>query len=161
MGFWDLNIFRTGFMKKAKFMASAAERAQPVIVISETGVLAREDLALETGYCSADSKQSWLVLHQLKLATRNKYGDIDDDPVLLITERSYKPLDPLKTLTVAQKTKILPLTSVAQVRHAEARAGIGEESETTARDKLLLTIANTGMIIIGILAVLAFIIRVI
>ncbi len=162
MGLFDLNFFRTGFMKKARFMVSSNKRAQPVVVISETGVIAHEEMALEPGYCSADQvKMSWLILHQLKLLARNKFGQIDDDPILLITERSYMPLDPLKTLTAAQKAKITPLTDVARIRHAEVRAGVGEEGATTARDKMLLTIANTGMIIIGILAVCVFIIRMI
>ena len=157
---WLPNILRTsGFMKKAKYLASSTQRAQPVILISETGVISREVLPMETGYVSAPGlRMSWLVLHGRKLRCRNKHGMLEDDPTLLLSERNYLPLDFIGE-SKKKKESIVPLTEVAKIKHAEARASAGDNSSASARDRMLVAVANGGMVLIGLMALLFFAIR--
>lgn len=143
-------------MRKTKFLASSLQRAQSAIMISETGVISKEVLPIETGYISAtEFRATWLVLHQLKILIRNKQGGLENDPVLLISERSYLPLDPFGRLTSKERADIAPLSSIAKIKHAEKRSSISEENNTNARDRLLTSVANGGIVAIVIIFALS------
>ena len=162
MGLFDLNFMRTGFIKKAKFMASSSQRAQAAIMISETGLISREILPMDTGYMSAVSpgwKGSWLVTHSSKVSVKNKHGQVEDDPVLLISERDYLPLDPHGKLSLEDRERLASLSDVAQVKYDEAMASLGGEGLDSPRDRILMSVANIGMVVIGILAVSSFVLK--
>ncbi len=154
MSLFKWNLFSGGAFKQAKYLVSTPQRAQDVIFISETGTISRDVLPMFTGWIEASNlKMNWLVLHPLKLSIRGKNGRLEDNQVLLISERSYIPLDPFKRLK-KEKHSIASLNEIAKARHAEVRAHINEENSSTARDRMLNFVTMGCLIIVGLLGVL-------
>ncbi len=152
------NIFRLGFIKKTTNLLSTTERVHPVISISETGVISRTVLPLFEGYMSmVPLKMSWLVHHPLKILAKNKRGEYEQDPVLLVSERSCLPLDPFNRITIAEKNRMTPLTEIAKLRHTEKLSNISEGNRTTARDKAVMRVITGCFVVIVMLIILAMV----
>lgn len=151
MNLLELNLFRLGFLKQAKYLVSTPSQSQNVIFISETGLISKEVLPMSTVYVTAQNlKMTWLVLHPLKILLRKKSGEIDENQYLLITERSFIPLDPFNKLTEEEAKNITPLSTVAKLKHAEARTNVAENN-MDARNRMMQTVVTGSLIIIGMM----------
>lgn len=152
MDLLKLNILQSGFFKQARFLLSSPERVAPVIFISETGTISKEVLPVHVGYIKAlKMKMAWANLHPLKVGIKNKDGVLQDERVLLITERNYIPLDPFKKLSAKDRKNLAPLKAIAKMRHAEKRANIGEGGNEDARNRMLRLVNQGGLILIGLM----------
>lgn len=148
MNLLKMNLWRGGFFKQVKFLVASPQQAQGVILISETGTVSHEMLPLSTGFvCANTVKKAWAVLHSLKYQVRKDNTSTQDNTVLVISERSYIPLDPLDTIKPKDKEKMAALKDIARLRHAEVRATAGTSRES---EKSL-----TGLIINGSFVILA------
>ena len=153
MNLLKLNLFRGSIFKQAKFLASTPQRAESVVYISETGTLSRETLPMSTGYISAEKEHmTWAVLHSLKLKLMKFGVPVQDARTLLISERSYVPLDPQNRIKTKEKEKVASLSDIAKNRHAIERANAGADN---AGGKTPLTeVVTYGSLIIIALCIL-------
>lgn len=129
MDLLKLNIFRGGVFKQAKFLVSTPQSAQKVVLISEAGTISQEILPMHTGWISTDIKmglkKAWLVLHSCKFSVYKDGVPVQDEQVLLISERSYIPLDPNELIKQKEKEKLTSLKDIARLRHTERRIDAG------------------------------------
>lgn len=160
MGFdlLKLNMFRGGIFKQAKYLVSTPQRAQKVVFISETGTISQELLPMFTGFISADvSKKAWIVLHSLKFSLKKKNQPAQDEQVLLISERSYIPLDPNGRIKPKDKEKLVSLTDISRLRHAGVIADMGKGGESPTDIAQLII---TGSFVLWALMVVAHLVRI-
>lgn len=112
-----------------------------MLEILETGVVGKEQLPMTTGFMRAtlqEVKKAWANVHALKYQIYKNGQPTDGESVLVISERSYIPLDPLGTLKQKDKEKLASLKDIAKVRHAQARAAAGAQDRN--RDVAMLII---------------------
>jgi len=130
MDLFKARIFRGGIFKQLKFLISTPQRSQRTLLLSEIGSVTQEILPMSTGYISADiAKKAWMVLHNLKFRVYKNGLPYEDDQVLLISERSYIPLDPFGEIKPKDKERMTSLKDIARLRHADARADAGKQGE--------------------------------
>lgn len=154
MDLFKLNILQSGFFKQTRFLLSSPERVTPCVFISESGTISREMLPVHVGYMKAiKQKMAWVNLHTLKIGIKDKNGVLQDQRILLITERSYIPLDPFKKLTAKNRDNLAPLKTIAKMRHAEKRANIGEGGNEDARNRMLKMATEGGLILIALMII--------
>jgi len=133
--------------KNAKLMISSPSRSQAVLLISETGVLSREVLPMDTGYTySDDRKMGWDVIHPL---TINVEGV--DGPLLPISERSRYPLDPYKNYSQEQLDKAASLDVIHDLTYTKNFALLGRGESQSPVQKMV----NTVVYVCGFVAALA------
>lgn len=133
--------------KNAKLMISSPSRSQAVLLISETGVLSREVLLMDTGYTySDDRKMGWDVIHPL---TINVEGI--DGPLLPISERSRYPLDPYKHYSQEQLNKAASLDIIHELTYTKNFALLGQGGAPSPIQKMV----NTVVYVCGFIAALA------
>lgn len=125
MDLLKLNIFRGGLFKQAKFLISTPQQAGRVFLFGENGMASMEVLPLEDAFLSADEgKKSWQMDHAVTFKVY-KYGEpFQDEPVLLLSERTYLPLDPFNTIKPKEKEKRSSLLDIARLRHANVLADL-------------------------------------
>lgn len=159
MGFdlFKINALQGSFFKQAKHMVSTPQRAQPVVVISETGAISKEILPMYTGFVSADlSKKAWIVLHSLKFGLMKNGQPIEGEQVLLISERSYKPLDPYNEIDDEDKKLLVSLDDIASQRHDDRAQDVSKNND---RPNNLAQFIMTGSFIIWGLMIIGALIR--
>ena len=140
---WE--IFRSGVFKQAKFLVSAPRRAQKTVFISETGLISLELYPMSTGYISYnEAKMAWIVLHKLKVSLKGT-----PEPVLVISERSYVPLNPYSRSI----DNIEPLKEIAKSRHGQKLAAITEAAGENAKAGFQRLVVSGGLLIIGIIII--------
>ena len=123
MNLLQLNLFRGGIFKQIKFLFSSPLQSQNAYYIAESGTASREILPIHTGFAKPlQDKKAWQVIHNLKLRVLKEGVPVQDETVLLISDRSHLPLDPLNILKQKEKERFASLTDIAQLRHAEARS---------------------------------------
>jgi hypothetical protein len=148
-------VFLKGFTKNAKFMFSTPQKVQKALFISETGLITMEILPMSTGFINSDlSKRAWVVLHSLKMRICKDGEPVDDEPVLVISERSYKPIDPNNRIKPRDKEKLTSLTDIARLRHADARS---ETATPNNQNDIAHTAIVAYSIIIGLCILYKFI----
>jgi len=150
------NIFRGGLFKQAKFLVSTPLKAQKCIYISEAGTVSQEVLPINTGFVTADNvKKAWLVIHPLKQAVLKDGKPHQEEAVLSLSDRSYFPLDPQGTIKPAERDKLIELKRIAKMRHAQARADMGQSTDPQANlANLIVTYGFIILAFIGLSAIL-------
>lgn len=147
---WE--IFRHGIFKQAKFLVTAPQRAQTAVVLSETGLVSKEIMPMSTGFITwASLKLSWLVIHKLKVQLKD-----NDEPVLLISERSYIPLDPYERLTASDRETLTDLKEIAKDRVKQKKMSIIEKADETARASFMKMAFSFILVLIGIIVISTF-----
>jgi hypothetical protein len=125
MSLKDLPVWRSSLFRKTKYMVSSPQKAQMVLAITEQGVIGKQPLPMQTGFMKAiepEVKKAWANVHALKYQIYKNGQPTEDESALVISERSYIPLDPLNTLNKQNREKLASLKDIAKVRHAQARA---------------------------------------
>lgn len=156
MDLLKLNIFRGSIFKQAKFLISSPPKTQRCIYLSEAGVISQEYLPVNTGFVTADSaKKAWLVLHGLKFPVLKNGEQCQEESVLLISDRSYFPLDPQGMMPQSEKNKLINLKSIAKMKHAQARNDMSKDRDPHARlTEAIVTYSFLILALIGIGAML-------
>lgn len=78
-----------------------------------------------TGFMNAvnpETRKSWVNIHALKVQIYKNGQPTNKMTAIPLSERSYKPLDPLKILNKDKTAKLASLKDIARVSHAQARA---------------------------------------
>lgn len=157
MDLFNLNILKSGWIRQLKFLFSSPERAQEVILWSETGAISLEPLPIHTGFVTSNTtKRAWMVIHALKFAVYKDGQPWEDKQVLLISERNYKPLDPNGSMKKEDVDKLASLTDIAKLKHAEARAAAGRSDDQSS---ILDTIVVGCFLIDGLYGIIWAIMR--
>jgi hypothetical protein len=149
-------IFKAGIFRQAKYLVSAPQKAQRVLEILEDGTIGIELLPMQTGFLQATTpevKKAWAMVHALKLQVCKNGQPLEGETVLVISERSYIPLDPLNILKEKDREKLASLKDIAKVRHAQARAAAGSQDKNK---DLAAFIIQAGFVILGLFGILAF-----
>ena len=160
MNLQKLNLWRYSIFKQTKYLISQPESSQHIVFISETGIISKEILPMQTGYVTAEAAFStWLVLHNLKVSVEDGGGGLGDEPYLLLSERSFIPLDPFKLLKPADKSGIMSLKTLARIKHDQERARVSKMGSQSARDKMLGSATNGALIILGLIICFGVVMR--
>lgn len=137
-------------IKNAKLLLSSPGRSQAVLLISETGVLSREVMPMDTGYIYSDTrKMGWDVIHRLTISMKGVEG-----PLLPISERSRFPLDPYSLLDQEELKKSASLDIIHGLVYTKNFALLGQGESQSPHLKMV----NTVVYICGAIAALAIII---
>lgn len=155
MDLLKLNLFSKGFFKQAKYLVSSPLASQHCVYISEPGNCSSELLPMNTGYVETKEKhKTWKVIHSLKYQIR-KDGVPTGDTTLVISDRSYLPLDPLNNIKPKDREKLLNLTDIASMEHAKARSEA--EKQMDPNTQLSQFIINSCFILLGLFGLIALI----
>jgi len=123
--------------------------------IRESGIISRELLPIHTGWESPSlTKKAWVIIHSLKFSVE-KAGIATGEAVQVITDRSYIPLDPNKTMTKEELDRLADLNDIASLRHADARQDASKYQN--AESSVPGNIVSWSFILIGITVALYFI----
>jgi len=150
-------LFRSGIFKQAKYLVSSPEKAQSSLEILETGVVGIEPLPMQTGFMKAtmpEVKKAWANVHALKYQIYKDGQPTDNESVLVISERHYIPLDPLRILKPKERERLASLKDIAKVRHAQARAAAS--SMDSHKDIAILIIQICGLLL-GLYAIVGMV----
>ena len=122
-------------------MVSTPMQSQANYYIGESGNINRELLSMTgTGWESPPlTKKAWAVIHSSKFSVE-KNGIATGDTVLLISDRSYIPLDPNGAMTQEDKERLASLKDIARMRHAAERhdAGHYQDPQDTVPQNIVL-----------------------
>lgn len=152
-----MQLIQSSFFKQLGFLFSTPEKAQKIVMVSETGTIGQEILPMHTGFVnSTKTRRTWLVLHALKFLVYKDGKPAQDEPILLISERNYLPLDPNNSLKPKEKEKLASLKDIAKLKHAEARALAGKPNE---QNDLTTIIVYGSFILIAIFGIIGLILR--
>lgn len=157
MGLANWPVFRAGIFKQAKYLVSSPQKAQNVLEILETGVVGREQLPMTTGFMRAtlkEVKKAWANVHALRYQIYQDGEPTDGESVLIISERSYIPLDPLNTLKQKDREKLASLKDIAKVRHAQARAVASSQDNHKDIASTVITLSFAFLFFLGLIALL-------
>lgn len=145
-----MNLFRGGIFKQIRFLFSTPQMAQAIIYISEAGTVSKELLPVDTGFVSsATTEKEWADIHALKFHIW-KNGEPTGETALVVSDRSYLPLDPFETLKQKDREKMASLTDIARMRHAQERSKAGKAIDPKTR--LAELIINSSFVMLGIFA---------
>ncbi len=156
MDLLSLNLFRGSIFKQIKFLFSSHQSSQTAYYISEAGTVSKEIIPILTGFMTPTMiKKAWIVIHSLKFQSHKKGLPIQGDATLLISDRSYIPLDPNEIIHSEDKERLTSLKDIARMRHAGARTDVRpdrNESMDVAR-----LVINGCFILLGIVLVVGII----
>ena len=155
MGVFQANIWRHSIFKSIRSLFSSPKRIVKCVLVSETGIVSLESLALATGYCLRDLqdfKGGWLAIQKLRMAMEGS-----DELVLPISERSYVPLDPLGKLEEEDRKALVPLNNIAETKYQEAFSRVVEENKKNANHRLLTTVLYLSFILTAIIVTVVLI----
>lgn len=151
MNLLKLRIFQTGAVKQTKFLLSTPQNAQHCIYWPDSRTLSKEILSAKTSWLkpsSPDIKKSWLLIHPLEFKLKKEGELIQNESVLLITDRRYTPADPFVLIKSKDREKMTSLREIAKMRHAQVRADIGKKYDALTNT---ITLAIYGGVILGII----------
>jgi hypothetical protein len=156
MDLFKWNIWRGGIFKQIRFLFSVPESAQMVVYISESGMASQELLPLYTGFVSSSKREKeWADLHQVKFQVQKNGVPVQDESVVVISDRSYLPLDPFGTLKLADQEKMASLGDIARLRHTQARSKAGRAGDPRAQ--LTSFIVSASFTMLGLFALVTLI----
>lgn len=154
MGVTQWRVWKFWGFKNAASLLSSDNRLENCVLVSETGVISKESIPLAIGYCKAEkTKMAWADIQKLKMPMEGH-----DGLVLVISERSFMPLDPLNKLTPDEKKKLEPLKNIARAKHAEVLSRISDESRTNQHHELLKMMMY-GLIFLCLVFAIVFLIK--
>jgi hypothetical protein len=140
-------IWQVGIFKVVGFMVSSPTTTLDLFMVREEGTLGLEKQPLSTGYVkNIKSKKAWHAWHNLKVTLKGR-----DLPVLPVSERSRKPLDPYG-VTAGEKTESLEDIAVSQYNIAFSRLKDKKAESDNAK------MARTVFYGVTILALIVFLI---
>lgn len=143
-----------GIFKQAKYLTSSETRTETPVLMSESG-FTRPSLPMNTGYMTAEKEHlTWANVHSLKLKLCKFGRPVQDARVLLITERSYAPLDPLNKLKTKEKERLMNLDDIALNRHDIERAIVNNDN-SGSKTPLAEAVTYGSLIIIVICLILS------
>jgi hypothetical protein len=140
-------IWQLGFFKSIGFLVSTPTTSLDVFIVREEGTLGLEKLPLSTGYVlSSKAKKGWHALHNLKVVIKGR-----ELPVLPISERSRKPLDPYSISK--DDDNVEAINDIAQTRYLEAFSSLKDKKAESEKAKM----AKTALYLVVILGLVVFI----
>ena len=153
MGLRQANIWKSHGLKTVAGLFKAPERVHQFVQIAETGIISKIGLPMATGWATdVANRLSWKVNHRRQFRMEGS-----DEPILLITERSYEPLDPLKRDQDGTDS-VRNLNEIAWSKRREAWSRVTEENKTGPGQRLVTTII-VSFVIIALVVILVLLVR--
>lgn len=149
-------IFKAGIFKQAKYLVSTPHKAQDVLEILETGVVAIEPFPMRTGFVQAPSKDvrlAWANMHTLKAQIYKDGSPADRAAALPISERSFIPLDPMEVLKPKDREKFASLDDIALTRHDDAMVET-TPSNITDIQRMIINLGFAFLFFLGVIALI-------
>ena len=151
MSIKDANIWKSSGLKSLKTLLSSPQRVQASLFISDTGIISLMNIPMATGWIYLiEEKLSWMVDHRCLQPMQDC-----DTLVMPISERSFRPLDPLGNVP---EDKQVSLNEIAWSKRREAFSRVMDENKQSAGQKLMQTTLY-GFLLITSIVVLLFLIR--
>jgi hypothetical protein len=151
MSIKDANIWKSSELKSLKTLFSSPQRVQASLFISDTGIISLQNIPMATGWVYlAEEKLSWMV-------DQRCIQPMQDCDVLVmpISERSFRPLDPLGNVP---EDRQVSLNEIAWSKRREAFSRVLDENKQNAGQKLMQTTLY-GFLLITAIVVLFFLMR--
>ena len=149
MGITTARIWKNSFFKSVGLLFSSNKNTVKCLIVSEMGVVGLVDLALGNGFATDKvTRSSWIVIQNLKLPMQGV-----DEPVLPVSERSYKPLDPLGKLSETEREGLESIDSIAATRYSESFNRV-EERNNESGQKMLRVILWFMMCITAVVVII-------
>lgn len=148
-------VFKAGTFRQVKYLFAPPLKAQHVVIISESEGIWNEYLPIDRNFmkpADASIKREWALVHALKLQVCKDGIPTGDDPVLLLSERSYLPLDPLGIINPEDMASWASLKDTGRTRHAQARQAAGTFSSHKEVANLII---QGCFIMLGLILVLS------
>ena len=150
MGIRDLNLWRHGIFKGLGSMFSSPRHSITCIHIGEDGIISKNPLPLDTGFATIDPlRKTWLSIQALKTRMQGI-----DEQVMVITDRSYIPFNPLRELNKKEREALTPLDNIADVKYNEAFTRVSEENQVNQNHKLLRTVLYLSFFLTSIVVII-------
>lgn len=154
-GLLRLQILQGSRLKQLRFMFSMPDNAVRVIHIPESGLISQHLLPVNNGWVDMKTDKfsmTWLLIHALKMKVQEDGKPFQDEEVLLVTSRSYIPLDPFNILG-DNREKLTALSEIGGMHHDEVmfatgRKGMGQ----TIQQKII----DGSFVLLGMLALIWF-----
>ncbi len=154
-----LQMLQGSFFKQVIFAFSTPANAQKVIYFSESGTVTQEFLPVHDGWIDRikeNSKQTWLLVHGLKVKVCKDDEQFQDEEVLLLTSRSYIPYDPFNVLG-DQKGQLTSLSEIGGIHHDQVMFETGRKD---TGDTIQRAIINSSFVFLIILTIAGLLMRV-
>lgn len=153
MGFRDMNIWKFGIFKVFSSLISSPKHAITCIHTGEDGIVSKNPLPLDTGYATIEAiRKTWVTIQPLKTHMQGI-----DEQVIVITDRSYIPINPLRKLSQKEKEALVPLESMADTKYNEAFTRVSEENQKNQNHQLLRTVLYLTFILTAIIVIVVLI----
>lgn len=153
MGFRDMNIWKHSFFKGLQTLFGTPHRIQKTVFISESGIVSSNNTALKTAFLiSEKDEMAWEMEQPLQFSMEGT-----EEFVLLISERTYKPLDPLSIRTAKDENKTL--TNIGDEYWDKAKAHRVKENLKSVNAKMVTTILTLTFILTAIIVTIALLRR--
>jgi len=147
---WRGNVF-----KSIKFLFSPPEAPIKVVHITESSYIAQDLLPVKGGWVDKITDRvrlTWLLEHSLKMKVYKGDELVQDEEVLLVTSRSYVPLDPFNILG-KHRDQLTSLTAIAGIHHDEV---MFDTSKKGMGQTLQQSIINYGFLFLCFMTVIWF-----
>ena len=149
MSIKDANIWKFGMFKALGSLFSSTPRTQATLFISEMGIIDLINLPMATGWMAdVANKLSWMVDHRCLQRL-----DGCDHLVMPVSERSFKPLDPLGNV---KEEKNVSLNNIAWSKRREAFSRVMDENKTNGAQKLMQTMVLAFLLVTGVVLLIFF-----
>lgn len=158
-----LRVWRSGLFRGAKFWLSAPSHTQKNLLLYETGNIEMEHIPLYTGFVDAsklnpDTKKSWEVEHGKKFHVYKNGVPVDDETVLVLSERTYRPLQPqVKQIESEIAGNKSSLEDIGVIKHNEALHDVAKGGQQT---RIQEHIINACIVLCCLFAIAGFLLRV-
>jgi len=153
------NIWKAGIFKQAKYIISQPVESIPIIRITETGTILKGYYPASLGFCrnpDEPERPAWIVRHELMIGIKDEDGNVSDEKYLVITDRSYKPLDVFGRLGKKDSDNFLDLEDLAAENHDKAFNRIQRDNAAN-NSQTMTSITQLNLIIAGILVAIKLI----
>ena len=118
MNLLKINLFQRGAFKQLKFLASEPQDATQAIIWTNTRNITKEVLKPDANWLvpMGDADKCWMPMRALEYKLKVDGKLVQEEPVLLLTERQYYPFDPYNRINPEDIEEMMPLSDVARLK---------------------------------------------
>lgn len=150
-----MQLLQSSFFKQLGFVFSTPDNAQKVIHIPESGLVSQNLLPVSNGWVDRVADKflmTWLLIHALKMKVKHDGVLFQDEEVLLVTSRSYIPLDPFNVLG-DNRERLTTLSEIGGAHHDEVMFATGRHNQG---ETIQMKIVSSSFLLLGVLAAIWF-----
>jgi hypothetical protein len=156
MALREWTLWRGNVFKGIKYLFSPPEAPIHVVHITESSYIAQDLCPVKGGWVDKITdrvKLTWLLVHSLKMKVYKEDELAQDQEVILVTSRSYVPIDPFNTLG-KHRDQLTSLSQIGGIHHDEVMFDTGKKGQGQT---LQQSIINYGFLFLTFMACVWFI----